>query len=219
MGTGEAKGEMPDRPRADPGAADPNHPVDVSSATGFAGGSEPSDEELISRAARSDDHTALSELLDRHSRMVFSLGLRMLRDRGRSEELVQESFTRLWRSAQSFDRSRGSVKTLLMTIARRTAIDMHRRAEVRPELVDPEQGDAAREPEGEFDRILSQLEVRAAMERLSDKHRTVIAMQFDRDMTQSQVADELGIPLGTVKSRSRNALVALREIIEESADE
>lgn len=199
----------------DEAAGSADHPMQLRSTTD----SKPTDEELIAEAASSDGHIALSELLDRHARMVFSLGLRLLRDRGRSEELVQESFTRLWSSAGSFDRSRGSVKTLLMTIARRTAIDMHRRAEVRPELVSPDQGEGARALEGEFDRILNQLEIRAAMERLSDKHRTVLEMQFNRDMTQVQIAEELGVPLGTVKSRSRNALLALREMVEEPLDE
>lgn len=180
---------------------------------------EASDETLIAYASGIDGHVALSELLDRHSRMVFSLGLRLLRDRGRSEELVQESFTRLWSSAGDFDRSRGSVKTLLMTIARRAAIDMHRRAGARPELVSLAEPAFPQVADDEFDRVLNQLEIRDAMEQLSDNHRTVIEMQFDRDLTQVQVAEELGIPLGTVKSRSRNALLALREMVEQSTDE
>lgn len=177
------------------------------------------DEALIAEAARDRSDAALRELLERHSRMVYSLGLRLLRDRGRAEELVQETFTRLWRSADDFDRSRGSVKTLLMTIAKRAAIDMHRRASVRPEFVPEEEAVGVSTLEGEFDRLLSQLEIRDAMERLSPEHRTVIEMQFNRDMTQVQVAEELGIPLGTVKSRSRNALLGLRQTIEGGRDE
>lgn len=177
-----------------------------------------SDEQLIGRAAGVEDPSALGELLERHSRMVYSLGMRLFRDHGRAEELVQEAFTRLWTNAPDFDRGRGSVKTLLMTIARRTAIDMHRRAEARPELVSADEAQPPRAIEDQFSQVLSQLEIRAAMEELSQSHRIVVEMQFDRDMTQVQVADELGIPLGTVKSRSRNALRVMRGELEGGRD-
>jgi RNA polymerase sigma-70 factor, ECF subfamily len=166
--------------------------------------------------AAGDGGEALRLLVDRYSGVLYGLGLRLLGDRGMAEELVQDTFVRLWRSAGRFDPERGSVRTFVYAIARNAAIDLRRRAASRP-LGGPEleqAGTIADDDEEPFELLMLGLELRDAMRALSDKHREALELLYDEDLSQRQAAARLGVPLGTVKTRAHHALRALRAELE-----
>lgn len=174
--------------------------------------------ELMARIAAGDEGEPLGRLIDRYSRPLFGLGMRLLGDRGAAEELVQDSFTRVWRSAGSYDPQRGSVRTFVYTLARRAAIDLHRRSARAPNPVEP---GAVDQPLGhepgvpdDFERLLTGMEVRGAMDSLSAPHLEVLELFYDEGLTQRQISERLGVPLGTVKTRAYHALRALRGQLE-----
>ncbi len=139
----------------------------------------------------------------------------MLHDRGLAEDLVQETFVRLWRSAHRFDPGRSSVRTFVYTLARRAAVDLWRRSSrsPAPTAAEPETEDAV--GGAAFDELLVRLDVGEALAALTPVHRAVLELQYHGDLTQTQVAERLGIPLGTVKSRTLYALRALAAELKE----
>ena len=169
----------------------------------------------MERLAAGDRGEPLEALYEAHARTVYGLGLLLLHDRGLAEDLVQETFVRVWRSAPRYDPERGTVRTFVLTLARRAAVDLWRRqrgpAPMALDGVDREDvsGNEA------FQHLVLRLDVRDALDALSPAHREVLELQFDRDLTQAQVAARLGIPLGTVKSRTLYALRALAHELRE----
>ena len=174
--------------------------------------------ELMRRVAAGDRTAAMRDLVEIYSGRLYGLGRRLLGDRGMAEELAQDTMVRVWRSAARFDPERGSVKTFVFTLARRAAIDLQRRSSARPLDVGGE-GSAESAAEGasnasEYLRLIDRLELRDAMRGLSGEHRTVLELSFDEDLAQPQIAERLGVPLGTVKSRVHHALRSLRAELE-----
>lgn len=171
-----------------------------------------SDADLMARIAAGDRAAALEELVGRYSGPIFGLGLRLHSDRGTAEELVQDTFVRVWRNAARYDPARGSVRTFVYAIARRAAVDQRRRVASRPlmtvEAIDDPSTD---EP---YEQLMTGMEVRAAMQRLPENHRMALELAYDEDLSQPQIAERLQIPLGTVKSRAHHALRALRKELE-----
>jgi RNA polymerase sigma-70 factor, ECF subfamily len=167
--------------------------------------------ELLRAVAAGDRGAPLKELYHRYEGRLYGLGIRLLGDQGLAEELVQETFLRVWRSADRYDREKGAPSTFIFTIARRLAIDLWRRPSSRPftESTDGEPGPDAAE------RVIVRLTVRDALDSLSDAHREVLEMCYDRDLKQSEIADRLGIPVGTVKTRTYHALRSLKVALEE----
>lgn len=166
---------------------------------------------LLSLVAAGDRDEALVELYGRYARRVYGLGVRLLGDRGLAEELVQETFLRLWRSAPRFDPARSSVRTFVFTLARRTAIDLRRRRRGPLDHLQPEPPD----DDGDFEALLVSLDVRDALEELTPKHREVLELHYRGDLTQRQISERLGVPVGTVKTRAYHALRALKGRLEE----
>lgn len=165
------------------------------------------DEELLALVAAGDDDRAVAELYDRFARRVFGLGVHQLGSSALAEDLVQETFVRLWQSAPRFDAKRGSAATFIFTIARRQIIDVLRRRAVRP----PEGAEPHDDPApNDIDRLLLGLAVREALQDLSPAHREVLVLAHDHRLTQSEIAARLDLPLGTVKTRTYHALRALR---------
>jgi RNA polymerase sigma-70 factor (ECF subfamily) len=171
---------------------------------------------LMARVAAGDDGgEALRALHGRYAGPVVALGMRLLGDHGLAEELVQETMLRLWRSAGGFDPARGGARSYVFTIARRAAVDLHRRRAARPVdlLTDVGVTDAGPElgaVEDTGDGLLERLDLRDAVARLSPAHREVIDLGYRLDLTQAEIARRLDLPLGTVKTRSHSALQALR---------
>jgi len=174
------------------------------------------DAELVLRLQRRDPR-ALAELYDRYGRVAYALILRVVRDVGTAEDLVQETFLRVWTRAQAFDAERGSIGPWLLAVARNRAIDYLRSAGGRernsvefeesehPSLfINMEQGILA------SDRARR---VKAAVEKLSASHRQVIELAYFEGLTQTEMAERMGQPLGTVKTWVRAALKNLRDQI------
>jgi RNA polymerase sigma-70 factor, ECF subfamily len=170
---------------------------------------------LLTRVAEGDRDSALAALYDAYGRRLYRLGLLLLGDNGLAEDLVQETFVRLWRSADRYDPTRASVRTFVFTLARRAAVDLwRRRGGPAPVALDePDREDASG---GEaFEHLLLRLDIREALDALSPAHREVLELQYHGDLTQRQVAERLGLPLGTVKSRTLYALRALARELKE----
>lgn len=170
---------------------------------------------LIARLAAGERDEPLAELYRLYGRRLFGLGLRLLGDRGLAEELVQDTFVRLWRSCDRFDPALGSAHTFVFTLARRAGVDLLRRRSSRaaPAIGSDELGTAAGDEA--FEQLVLSLDVRDALACLSPKHREVLELHFREDLSQAQIAASLRIPLGTVKTRTFHALRALREQLKE----
>lgn len=144
---------------------------------------------------------------------LFGFACRSLGDRGLAEEAVQETFLRAWRAADRFDPSIAPLRTWLYSIMRNVAIDMTRARAIRPSVAE---GEPALEPVADpFDRALVSWQVEEALRRLGDEHRRVLIETYYRARPYAEVAAELGVPEGTVKSRVYYALRALRLSLEE----
>jgi RNA polymerase sigma-70 factor (ECF subfamily) len=170
-----------------------------------------SDGELIQRAA-TGDRSAFEDLYHRYARPVFGLALRRLGDRGRAEDAVQETFASIWRSAASYQPDRGPGAPWLYAVARNAIVDRARaRNEIPSEVPDeatPEAGPGDRAEQGWV-----AWRIHRALEELPEREREVLGLAYWSGLSQSEVAEFLGIPLGTVKTRTRAALSKLSEIL------
>lgn len=156
------------------------------------------------------DPAALGEFYDLYAGLVNGLALRILRDAAEAEDLVQEVFIQVWRQAARYDPGRGSPEAWLCTIARSRALDrLRRRAARREEPGDPPPASASERPRPE-----EVLAVRKALEGLSRDQRAALELAYYEGLTQTEIANRLGQPLGTVKTRMRTALMRLREVLE-----
>ncbi len=161
-----------------------------------------------------DDDSVLRAAYDDHGRELFALAYRSLGDRGRAEEAVQETFLRAWRSADRYDPQRSTLRTWLYAICRNVVIDASRARAARPRLADSEPPDVPVE-ERPLEQLLVGLQVEEALRRLSEQHRVVLVEVHLRDRPATEVAAQLGIPVGTVRSRVYYGLKALRLVLEE----
>jgi RNA polymerase sigma-70 factor (ECF subfamily) len=199
----------------------------------------PADAELV-REVASGSHDALAVLYDRHADAIFASASRLTSDRGLAEEVVQETFLALWNRAETFDPRVGSLAAWLHTIARNRTVDRLRSAGRRPNLVplsSVASSGGGSEPDADaLERVLAagsvvagamparspELEValgelrtalQEALADMPDQERTVIVLAYGEDLTQAEIAERLGWPLGTVKTRTRRALLRLREVL------
>ena len=171
----------------------------------------PSDAELMARI-RSGVQDAMAELYDRYSPLVYAVALRVLADTGAAEDVLQEVFMKLWRHPASFDARRGSLGPWLAVIARHRAIDVRRKRRPQTDLEDVVIAiEADLEDAAERARALEK--VRASLRAMSDHQRRALEMAFFEGMTHSEIAAQTGEPLGTVKTRIRAALMALRRAL------
>ena len=170
-----------------------------------------SDGELIQRAA-TGDRSAFEDLYQRYARPVFGLALRRLGDRGRAEDAVQETFASIWRSASSYRPDRGPGAPWLYAVARNAIVDRARaRNEIPSDIPDeptPDPGPGDRAEQGWI-----AWRVHRALEELPEREREVLALAYRSGLSQSEVAEFLDIPLGTVKTRTRAALAKLADIL------
>jgi RNA polymerase sigma-70 factor (ECF subfamily) len=179
-----------------------------------AAGAGPDESRLISRLAAGDADAA-AELYDRYAGQVLALARRILRNDSDAEEVVQDVFSQVWRTAARYQPARGRVAAWLLVITRTRAIDRLRARQVRPEIVpDAFPEDMAAAGPSAPDRLLSDEEaarVRDALVTLPDAQRTALELAYYEGLTQSEIAARLTEPLGTVKTRIRTALAALRQ--------
>jgi RNA polymerase sigma factor (sigma-70 family) len=159
------------------------------------------------------DEAALRSLVDAHGSHVYGRALQILQDRNHADEVAQETLLVLWWNPERFDPSKGSIRSFLMTIARLKAIDVVRREETQRTKESLLAGEAAFVSGAPADRAENGFLVRAALAALPIAKREVIFLAFYRGLTYRQVAEVLGLPEGTVKSRIRESLLRLRAII------
>ena len=173
-----------------------------------------SDEAVVALAARSDD-IAFAELYDRYGCVAYGLALRVLRDESLAEDAVQEAFLAVWRGAAHFIPERGKASTWILTLVHRRAVDLVRRENRR--RADPLE-DVAAGAEGSAEDVawlrLERERVQAALKQLPDPQREAIELAYYGGFTQSELAERLGQPLGTVKSRMFAGLARLHELLD-----
>lgn len=172
------------------------------------------DQALLDRVAAGDP-AALGTLYDRYGRVVFGVLYRLLGAPEPAEEVTQDAFHAVWRSAASYRADRGSVRTWILAIARNAAIDWRRtkgkRIEREEDLAQAAELSAAGRVDDEVLGSLRAEAVRAAVAGLPDEQRTVLTLAFWSGLSQSEIAARTGTPLGTVKSRARLGMTRLRE--------
>jgi RNA polymerase sigma-70 factor, ECF subfamily len=170
------------------------------------------DGELIVRVARGD-RGAFETLYERYVRPVYALGLRRLGDRPSAEDVVQETFAAVWGSARTFRPERGRGAPWLFSIARNAAIDRLRTQ--KPAADTPETADVAPGPPDWAEQAWLAWRVHRALEELPAAEREVLTLAYWGSRSQSEIAAELGIPLGTVKTRTRSGLARLADLLED----
>jgi RNA polymerase sigma-70 factor (ECF subfamily) len=170
------------------------------------------DADLIQRAG-DGDRTAFEALYRRYARPVFGLALRRLGDRGRAEDAVQETFASVWRSARTYRPERGPGAPWLYAVARNAIVDRSRgRTDASGDV--PERASDEPDPAERTEQSWVAWRVHRALEELPEREREVIALAYWSGLSQSEVAEFLGIPLGTVKTRTRAALHRLADVLE-----
>ncbi len=165
------------------------------------------------------DEAALAQLYDQTSRLVYGLVLRIVREPSTAEEVTLEVYMQVWRSASNYDTSRGSVNAWLATAARSRALDwlrskqarLHRDAQTAEAL--PEIADLATNPEQSLAQRQQSMLIRQALAGLPPDQRVALDLGFYSGLTHSEIAEQLNVPLGTVKSRIRMGMNKLREIL------
>lgn len=172
----------------------------------------PADGELLEGIARGDE-ASLAALYDRYHLLAFSLALRVVNDRGRAEDVVQDAFLSIWRKASSYAEGRGSVKTWLTSIVRNRAIDVvrgRRESDADDEAILLSMRDPSPSVVEQVTASLDSEAIRGAIESLSIEQRQAIVMAYFEGRSHSEIAEVTGLPLGTVKSRIRLAMQRLK---------
>jgi RNA polymerase sigma-70 factor (ECF subfamily) len=174
---------------------------------------EPSDADLLQRIARGD-RAAFELLYQRYARAVLSLALRLLRDHGRAEDATQETFAAIWRSARSYHPERGAGAPWLFAVARNAIVDRARaRTDVPVEHGEDEPSTESGPAEQAEQHWLS-WRVHRALAELPERERTALELAYWSGLSQSEIAERLDVPLGTVKTRTRAALARLAQMLE-----
>jgi RNA polymerase sigma-70 factor (ECF subfamily) len=177
------------------------------------------DEALIARLATGVDEEALSQLYDRYQALMYGLALRITRDTAMAQDAVQEAFVGVWRNAARYSEGRASVRTWILSITHHRAIDLIRRRRTTAAIPEGDApGDAFTTPDVWPDvvRAVDAEAVRGAMGTLPEPQREAIELAYFEGLTQTEIAERTGAPLGTVKSRVRLGLVQLRRELEGS---
>jgi RNA polymerase sigma-70 factor (ECF subfamily) len=180
-------------------------------------GSAAADQNAVERIARGE-HDALGELYDRHGRVIYSLALRVVRDQGDAEDVVQDVFAQAWKQAARFDARRGNVIAWLLTMTRTRAIDRVRGRNSRPAAAADETAlldlpDRTQPADEQLAWAGRAAQIRAAFEALPLLQRMAIELAFYEGLTHSEIAERLELPLGTVKTRIRQGLLKMKDLL------
>lgn len=176
------------------------------------------DEALLALAGREDER-ALAELYDRYARVAYGLALRIVRDPALAEDAVQEAFLTLWRTAGSFRPDRAKPSTWILTLVHRRAVDVVRREERRraaPLETTEEPTERGIGADEEIERSDRRRLVQKALRQLPADQREALELAYYGGLTQSELAERLSVPLGTIKSRMFTGLRRLRDLLAEA---
>lgn len=184
-----------------------------------------SDEELMARVTARDPD-AFERLYDRYAPITLGIIVRIVQDRAEGEEVLQESFWRVWNQAATFDPAKGAFRAWLFSIARRQALDLLRRRNVRPQAARDENEErrfeltAAPDNVGETAELaIAAEQMRGALGRLSNEQLQVLELAYFKGLTRQEIARTTGLPLGTVHTRARLGLQNLRSLMGAVDDE
>jgi RNA polymerase sigma factor (sigma-70 family) len=180
------------------------------------------DHDLLTACAEGDEQ-ALGSLYDRYGKVAYGLALRIVRDAALAEDAVQEAFLAVWRQAGSFDRCRGKPSTWILTLVHRRAVDLVRsqsRFNALPDRLEvtAPQAAVAKSAGDDVELREARREAQAALATLSSAERQVLDLAYWGGLTQSEIATALGIPAGTVKSRTFNALSRLGKALSQGPE-
>ena len=175
------------------------------------------DAELIAHVA-DGDRVAFEELHRRYARSVLGIALRRIGDRGRAEDATQDTFASIWRSAARFDPQKGEATSWLYTVARNAIVDGLRRrreppVDEAPEIAAPEPG-----PDDAAESAWVAWRVHRALETLPEQERSLVQLAYWSELSQREIAEYLGVPLGTIKTRTRSALRRLADELGEELE-
>jgi RNA polymerase sigma factor (sigma-70 family) len=179
-----------------------------------------SDEALLALISTPDGDVALAELYDRYGKVAYGLAYRVLQNSTLAEDAVQEAFLTIWRTAGTYIRERGKPSTWLLTVVHRRAVDIVRREQRRrgPAPAEIPAATAAATPTAEEEAVLRDRRraVQQALLQLPADQREALELAYYGGLTQSQLASQLGVPLGTVKSRMFTGLRRLGDLLREA---
>jgi RNA polymerase sigma-70 factor (ECF subfamily) len=175
-------------------------------------------EVTVMRSFAAGDRGAAERLYDAYSSRIYGLGLVMLGNEASAEDLVQDTFVKLWRNAERYDPARGSLDTWILLTARNLAIDALRRRVLEARMLEATKPRSEADPEAGPDVLAETSDLvdraRRAMAALSPEQRAALELAYFGGKTSSEVAEMEGIPLGTAKTRIRTALLKLRDSLE-----
>lgn len=171
-------------------------------------------DQLINRL-KQQDRAAVGELYDAYGGALFGVVLRIVQSRELAEQVLQDTFVKAWRNGASYDATKGRLFTWLLNIARNTAIDATRTAHFQHYRKTDSLDSLVHQPGGESVNT-DHLGVKEVVGRLDEKYRSLIDLVYFKGYTQEEVAEETGIPLGTVKTRIRYAIGELRKLLGEN---
>lgn len=168
----------------------------------------------LQRIARlqAGDQSAVAELYDAYSAALYGVITKVVKDTTAAEDVLQDAFVKIWLNRTSFDNSKGSLFTWMLNISRNLAIDALRRKAVRPqELIQTEEESVDIEDRHGYDAIVPEhVDVRDSLQILPQDQKFVVELMYFKGYTHSEISEEFNIPLGTVKSRLRLAMISLR---------
>jgi RNA polymerase sigma-70 factor (ECF subfamily) len=163
------------------------------------------------------DRAAFGSFYDRFAPLVFSFAMRLVQERSTAEDLLQEVFLQIWREAEKYSPERGTHEAWIITITRSRAIDKLRSIRRRDKSFVPMEGAAGKEYDGSVEigaaAVDARIMVNSALAQLPESQRKVMELAYFDGMSQSEIAERMNEPLGTVKTRMRAALARLREIV------
>ena len=183
---------------------------DTTFTSGMADGATAIDDGTLLQRVRQGDQRAMAEVFDRYGRAVYSVALRILKDTGHAEDVMQEIFFQVWRNSDSFVQGRGSLGAWLVVIARNRSIDLLRRRKPTDSVEDVVLASSTNlASEAEHNAMIEK--VQKVLKDLPAEHQRSMELAFFEGLSHSEIAERTGDPLGTVKTRIRLALIALRK--------
>jgi len=180
-------------------------------------GDAPDEDGQIAAQLQRGDTTAIEALYDRYGRLALGLAYRILNDRSAAEDAVQEGFVAVWRNAAGFDASRGGLRNWLLSIVRNRAIDRLRgnaRARAEVNFDSTEHADGVADPWAAVALDLERKQIREAFDELPDAQRRTLGLAYFGGFTQVEIAQQMQVPLGTVKGRMRIGLEKMRAFLQ-----